>query len=329
MTMKDDCKIAVIVPCYRVKDRILAVLESIPDEVAYIIVVDDACPEQSGRWAAERFHDPRFRLVVHPRNLGVGGAMRSGYHAALETDADIFVKLDGDGQMDPTRIADLVRPLAKGNADFAKGNRFFDFNALYRMPLRRRIGNMGLTLLAKGASGYWDISDPTNGLFAIHRTSLMLLDLEKLDNGYFFECGQLANLNIVRAVIVEVPMPARYGNETSSLSISKTLAVFPFKFLLALGRRIVWRYYVYNMNAVTIFLSVGGFLFAGSLAFGSYRWYLGAFGGQAQTAGTVALGLFPAIIGVQMLLQAMILDILDKPAPPIQTKWEHVEDRTT
>jgi dolichol-phosphate mannosyltransferase len=227
--------------------------------------------------------------------------------------------------MDPARIASLLKPICSGKADFAKANRFYDFKALYDMPLIRRIGNMGLTLLVKLASGYWDVSDPTNGFFAIHRTSVELLDLEKLDSRYFFECKQLVDLNIVRAVIAEVPVPARYGNEASSLSVRRSIAVFPFKLWRALGHRVLWRYYVYSMNAVTIFLTVGGLLTAGSLIFGSYRWYLGAFAGQTQSAGTVALGLFPAIIGVQMLLQAMILDILDKPSAPIQTKWEHAE----
>jgi glycosyltransferase involved in cell wall biosynthesis len=329
--MKNQCKIAVIIPCYRVKGHILQVLQSIPDWVDAIIAVDDACPEQSGAYAAAHFPDPRFRLVTHPRNRGVGGAMGSGYRAALETDAEIFVKLDGDGQMDPARIAALLKPVCSGKADFAKANRFYDFRALYHMPLVRRIGNMGLTLLVKLASGYWDVSDPTNGFFAIHRTTVELLDLDAMDTGYFFECRQLVDLNIVRAVIAEVPIPARYGDEASNLSVRRSLADFPFKLLCALGHRILWRYYVYSMSAVTIFLTVGGLLTAGSLAFGSYRWYLGAFAGQTQSAGTVALGLFPAIIGVQMLLQAMILDILDKPSTPIQTqtKWEYAEHPPT
>lgn len=323
--MKNQCKIAVIIPCYRVKGQIPDVLQSIPDWVDFIFAVDDACPEQSGQFAAENVRDPRFRLLTHAINQGVGAAMRTGYRAALETDANIFVKLDGDGQMDPARIASLLKPICSGKADFAKANRFYDFKALYDMPLIRRIGNMGLTLLVKLASGYWDVSDPTNGFFAIHRTSVELLDLHKLDSRYFFECKQLVDLNIVRAVIAEVPIPARYGNEASSLSVRRSMAVFPFKLVRALGHRILWRYYVYSMNAVTIFLTVGGLLTAGSLIFGSYRWYLSAFADQTQSAGTVALGLFPAIIGVQMLLQAMILDILDKPSAPIQTKWEHAE----
>jgi hypothetical protein len=180
--------------------------------------------------------------------------------------------------------------------------------------------------MVKTASGYWGISDPCNGFLAIHRAALALLDLERLDTEYFFECGQLVNLNILRAVIAEVPMPARYQGEPSSLRIRTALIQFPFKLARAFVRRVVWRYYVYNMNAVSVFLALGGLLTVGSLVFGSYRWYLGAFGGQTQSAGTVALGLFPAIIGVQMLLQAMFLDIIDQPTQPMHTQWDHDDD---
>jgi glycosyltransferase involved in cell wall biosynthesis len=324
--MKNNYSIAVIIPCYRVKAQILTVLEAIPAWVDHIIVVDDACPEQSGIYAQARFPDPRLRLVVHSSNRGVGGAVCSGYRAALETHADIFVKLDGDDQMDVARIADLVRPICNGKADVAKGNRFFHIHALYRMPLRRRIGNLGLTLMVKTASGYWGISDPCNGFLAIHRVAVALLDLDRLDTEYFFECGQLVNLNILRAVIAEVPMPARYQGETSSLRIRTALVQFPFKLARAFVRRMVWRYYVYNVNAVSVFLALGGLLTVGSLVFASYRWYLGAFGGQTQSAGTVALGLFPAIIGVQMLLQAMFLDIIDQPTQPMHTHWDPDDD---
>jgi len=324
--MKTNTKIAVIVPCYRVRDHILDVCESMPEWVDYIVLVDDACPERTGKFAKERLEDSRCRIIVHPKNLGVGGAMKSGYREALKTDATIFIKIDGDGQMDASELEALIQPLISGSADFAKGNRFYDVKAFYQMPFGRRLGNLGLTLLAKFATGYWDVSDPTNGYVAIHRSALELLDIHKMDNGYFFECKQLVELNIIRAVIAEIPMPAKYGNESSSLSIRKTLLVFPFKLMRAFTRRIVWRYFVYSMGATTIFLSLGGILFTGSLVFGLHRWYLGAFGDHAQSAGTVALGLFPAIIGFQMLLQAMILDILEKPSQPIQTKWKHAFD---
>lgn len=311
--------VAVVLPCYRVRDSVLAVLAEIPAWVEHIFVVDDACPEGSGREVERVCCDPRCRVIFHERNLGVGGAMRTGMRAALAAGATIIAKVDGDGQMDPRRLGDLVRPLATGRADYAKGNRFYDLSALAAMPPARRFGNLALTLLVKAASGYWDVSDPTNGYLAIHRQACAALPLDRIDSSYFFESHMLIHLNVLRAVVAEVPMPARYGDESSSLSVGRSLVTFPFKLARGFLRRIAWRYFIYNMDAVTVFLLGGGLLLLIGVGFGAYRWYLGIFGNETQTAGTVALGLFPAIIGFQMLLQAMILDIMGKPVHPLQS----------
>jgi len=314
--------VTVIVPCYRVSRQIIGVLRQIPSWVETILVVDDACPEKSGDLVAREFTDPRCRVIRHEKNRGVGGAVCTGFRAGLEAGATIVAKIDGDGQMDPARLRDIVRPLVRGRADYVKGNRFFDLAALARMPAIRRFGNLGLTLLCKGASGYWGLSDPTNGYVAIHRTALRMLPLHRIDPRYFFECHMLIHLNILRAVVAEVPLPARYGEERSNLSVRRSLLSFPFKLARGFARRVAWRYFIYNLDAVTVFLTGGGLLFLGGISFGAYRWYLGTYGEHAQTPGTVALGLFPALVGFQMLLQAMILDIMGKPERSLQTQEE-------
>ncbi|MGH8020603.1 MAG: glycosyltransferase family 2 protein [Opitutaceae bacterium] len=315
--------VAVVIPCYRASRRILDVLRRIPAWVETIIVVDDACPEDSGEIVRREFNDPRCRIVRHQNNQGVGGAMCTGFRIALEAGATIVAKIDADGQMAPEHLRELLRPLLEGRADYAKGNRLFDFAALERMPPVRRFGNLGLTLLCKIASGYWGLSDPTNGYVAIHRAALRSLPLDRIDRGYFFECHMLVHLNILRAVVTEVPLPARYGDEKSNLSVRHSLLTFPCKLFRNFVRRVAWRYFIYNMDAVTVFLTGGGLLFFGGLAFGFYRWYLGTFGESAQTPGTVALGLFPALVGFQMLLQAMVLDVMSKPEHPLQSEEEN------
>ncbi|RME67570.1 MAG: glycosyltransferase family 2 protein [Verrucomicrobia bacterium] len=314
----EDAVVAVVVPCYRVRERVVEVLRAIPSWVRHIIVVDDACPDGSGREVETTFTDPRCRVLYHERNQGVGGAVRTGIREALRLGATIIVKLDGDGQMDPARLSQVVRPIAEGRADYAKGNRLHDLQALATMPSARRFGNLALTLLVKVASGYWDISDPTNGYIAIHRRAAAMLPLERIDRGYFFESHMLIHLNVIRAVVAEVPMPAHYAGEPSSLRVGRALFSFPPKLLRGFARRIAWRYFIYNMDAVTVFLLAGALLFFGGVGFGAYRWYLGAFGDTTQTPGTVALGLFPSLIGFQMLLQAMILDIMGRPTVPLQ-----------
>lgn len=310
-------KVAVVLPCYRVSDKILGVVQSLIGRVDYIFVVDDKCPEKSGERLIEQCGHPSVRVLFHETNQGVGGAMITGYKAALETDAEVVVKMDGDGQMDARFLPRLIAPLVGGKADFSKGNRFFDLRALRAMPRTRRIGNFGLTLLTKAASGFWHVSDPTNGYFALRRGALGLMNFHLLDRRYFFEISLLVQLNVVRAVAVDVPIPAIYADENSSLNPMRALMTFPGKLLGGFLHRIWWRYFIYDINIVSVFLVVGLFMFVGGGIFGAWRWSANFEQGVNQSAGTVALAMLPMLLGFQMLLQAMVLDVMDKPAEPV------------
>jgi dolichol-phosphate mannosyltransferase len=309
--------VAVVIPCFRVRDRLHSVVESLPDWIDAIIVVDDACPEKSYQVLNDGPIDTRVALVHHESNQGVGGAMITGFQKALEGEYEIIVKIDGDGQMDPARIVDIVHPIASGLCDFTKGNRFIHLESLRSMPLTRRVGNVGLTFLTKFASGQWHLSDPTNGYLAIHREVLSLLNFKRLSRGYFFETSLLIQLNIIRAVAFDIPMPARYAGERSSLSISRALFGFPPRLLWGLMNRLLWRYCFYDVNATTFCLFIGGLMTIGGVSFGAYRWVQGSLTGQFQSAGTVALSLLPTIIGFQLLLQALVLDVVDTPRLPL------------
>ncbi len=164
-------KIAVVIPAYKVIGQIREVILSIPESIDYIIVVDDNCPHRSGK-EAEKLNREDVIVIYHEQNQGVGGAVISGYRKALELGCDIAIKMDGDGQMNPHYIGDLIGPLLQNEADYTKGNRFRDFRALRSMPKVRLFGNSGLSFLVKLASGYWNIIDPTNGYTAIHRRAL-------------------------------------------------------------------------------------------------------------------------------------------------------------
>jgi glycosyltransferase involved in cell wall biosynthesis len=222
--------IAVVIPCYKVSRHILSVLANIGKEVAIIYVVDDKCPEGSGLLVQAQCHDPRVRVIFHDINKGVGGATISGYRQAVADGATVAVKIDGDGQMDSGLIPMFVHPILSGHADYTKGNRFFDIELLTSMPRLRLFGNSVLSLVSKVASGYWDIMDPTNGFTAIHTTVLKHLSLDKLDERYFFESDMLFRLNVTRAVVQDIPLEARYGDEESSLNIARVAREFPAKF---------------------------------------------------------------------------------------------------
>ena len=267
--------LAVIIPAYRVAAKVAAVIADIPPEVAHIVVVDDACPEGSGDIVAA-LDNKRLHLVRHTENQGVGGAVVSGYRKALELGADVMVKIDGDGQMDPAILHKIAGPVMSGEADYAKGNRFADFRTLKRMPTVRLLGNSGLSFLLKAASGYWTMLDPTNGYTAIHARALEKLELDRLDRRYFFESDLLIRLGTVSAVVVDVQMEARYADENSSLNIPKTMLEFPGKILRGLLRRLFLRYFIYDFNMASVYLMVSVPLLLFSFLFGIYQLFSGS-----------------------------------------------------
>ena len=311
--------IAVVIPCFKATAHILQVVKGLPPWVDKIYVVDDACPVGTGKFLQQNHADPRLSILFHTYNTGVGGATITGYRAAMQDNCHIIVKMDSDDQMDPAYLARLIRPILAGNADFAKGNRFFDLDALRQMPAVRRTGNLGLTLLTKVAAGYWHVSDPTNGYTAVHSAALKILSLNNLAPRYFFESSMLIQLNIARAVVVDIPIPARYGTEVSSLNIKRVLLEFPVCLAKGALQRLVWRYFIHDINAVSCLLVIGGSLCTFGLTFGIYHWILSGMAGIFSSSGTVALATLPLIIGFQMLLQALLLDTMEKPSAPLQS----------
>jgi dolichol-phosphate mannosyltransferase len=308
--------VGVVIPAYRVAERIERVVAGVPSWVRRIIVVDDASPDDT-RARLERLKDPRLVVLAHERNLGVGAAMATGFARALEEGLDIVVKMDGDDQMDPARMPELLRPLIRHAADMTKGNRYADLVSLRAMPAARIVGNAGLTFLVKAASGYWSLFDPANGYLAIRADVLRSMDLHKLPRRYFFESGLLIKLGILRAVVQDVPLPARYGDEQSSLSIPRTLLGFPPRLFLGLLRRLFWRYLVYDFTALSLYLLLGVPALLGGIVYGSLLWWQLDGRGEYAHPGQVMLAAMPIILGAQLLLQAVALDIANTPKRPI------------
>ena len=225
----DNNYLAVVIPAFKVKEQILPLLESIGPEVSKIYVVDDACPENSGEHVQRNCSDKRIKVIFLSTNLGVGGATKTGIIEAIKSGASIIVKLDGDGQMDPSLIPKLVEPIYAGKADYVKGNRFFSIEHIRSMPKTRIFGNLVLSFYSKLSSGYWNILDPNNGFLAINSSIAQNLPFEKISNRYFFESDMLFRLNLVRAKIVDMPMKSRYGSEKSNLKIIPTIFEFSLK----------------------------------------------------------------------------------------------------
>lgn len=308
--MWNDSRILVVIPCYRVVSSIEKIVAGLPQWVDSIVLIDDCSPDDTGKTLklmSEK--DKRITVIEHPKNMGVGGAMISGFRHALKTDCSIVVKMDGDGQMDPEYLPDLVNPIHEGKADFSKGNRFNDFEALRSMPSVRRIGNLALGFMIKAASGYWNIFDPTNGYFAISIKVLKKLDFSRLSNRYFFESSLIIGLYYTGARINEVAMPAIYGEEISNLSVTRALFGFPLRLLGAFFRRISLCYFIYDFNLSSIYLLAGVPLFLFGLIFGIVKWIEYASIDIAAPTGTVMLAVLPIVLGFQMLLAAVQHDI--------------------
>lgn len=311
-------KIAVVIPCYKVRESILTVLGAIGPEVHAIYVVDDACPQGTGNFVREHSRDHRVRVLFNTVNRGVGGAVIAGYRAALVDGMTVAIKLDGDNQMDPGLIPVLMRPILEGAADYTKGNRFFHLESLKTMPRMRLFGNVVLSLVSKIATGYWDIMDPTNGFTAIHAHALGMLPLDKIDQGYFFESDMLFHLGTLRGVVRDVPMQSRYGDEMSSLRISNAAIRFPFKHLTRLVKRIFYCYFLRDFNVGTVQMILGFAFFGFGAIYGSYHWYLSVARGIPADSGVVMLAALPTILGFQLLLSALNYDISTIPRTPLQ-----------
>lgn len=309
--------VAVVIPCFNVKRHIAEVIKNIGPEVNKIFVVDDACPEHSGLFVRDCIVDQRIQVLFHEENQGVGAAVMTGYQSAILEGADVIVKIDGDGQMDPSLIRLFVDPILNGEADYTKGNRFYNLDSLEHMPKIRLFGNAALSFITKISSGYWDIFDPTNGYTAIHSGVVKLLPLPKVSKRYFFETDMLFRLNILRAVVVDIPMDARYADETSGLKISKIVFEFLFKNIKIFLKRIFYNYYLRDLSLASIELPLGTLLFLFGVLFGGWHWYH-ASDKVATSAGTVMLSALPLLMGLQLILAFLSYDIASVPRKPRQ-----------
>lgn len=311
-------RIAVVLPCYKSAKHVLDVIARIGPEVFLIVAVDDACPMATGDHIRSHCRDPRVIVVANAVNLGVGGAVTHGYRIALKREADIVVKIDSDGQMDPELLPQIVHPILAGLADYSKGNRFFNIDDVRSMPGIRVFGNAGLSFLTKLSTGYWTVFDPTNGYTAIHRTALGLLPLDKLDQRFFFESDILFRLYIAGAVVIDVPIRAKYADEESNLRIGNVLVPFLLKNIRNFYKRIFYRYFLRDVNLGSLELLLGSLLLLFGLVFGVSQWISAASEGVTASAGTVMLAGLPILAGLQMLLGFFSFDFMAVPKVPLQ-----------
>ncbi|HYZ62564.1 MAG TPA: glycosyltransferase family 2 protein [Acetobacteraceae bacterium] len=319
--------VAVVIPCYRVKKHILPLIAAIGPEVGRIYVVDDKCPEQSGLHVEAACTDPRVTILFHAVNQGVGGAVVTGYLAAIADGADVVIKLDGDGQMNPALIPLFVGPILSGRADYVKGNRFYNIEDLRSMPRVRLFGNAVLSFMVKLSSGYWNIFDVTNGYTAIDARVLAQIPLEKLASRYFFESDFLFRLGTVNACVIDLPMTAVYADEESGLKIGRILVPFLAGNVKNTFKRLFYGYFLRGFSIASVELVIGVAAILFGMIFGADRWIHSAVTGTAATTGTVMLAALPIVLGVQLLLSFLAFDFAAVPSRAISPLLNPVRAR--
>jgi dolichol-phosphate mannosyltransferase len=302
----------VILPAFNEARHLGTVVGRIPAWIDGIVIVDDASSDDTLA-VARSLDDPRVTVLHHEANQGVGGAMVTGFREVLVAGYDVAIKMDADDQMDPDELPVLVRPIQLGMAEYVKGNRFRRSGRPRSMPAGRWFGNVTLSFLTKIASGYWHVFDPQCGFTAITAPTLRRLKLEGISHDYFFENDMLIRLNVIDARVVDVDTATLYGDETSHVSVGHVTWTFPWRLL----KRSLWRFlkhHIINDFGLIALLALVGAIFAlFGAAFGIYHWVQSTGSGIPATAGTVMIAVVPLILGAQMLLQALSLEVQGSP----------------
>lgn len=309
--MYKGLSIAVVVPAHDEEALIAKTVTSIPAFVDHVIVVDDASSDATSEKAAAT-GDPRMEVIRHEENRGVGGAILTGHRRAIDIGADVAVVMAGDAQMDPDALPDLLGPICDDGYDFTKADRFFGFDSFRGMPRSRVLGNVFVGFLAKASTGYWNLFDPLNGYTATRTSILERMPLDRIRTDYAFECEILVYLNTLRARAKDVPIQALYGEERSGIRLFREARKLLWSLFKGFWRRMVWKYVLWSFSPVAIFLLAGLVLVGWAILFGVWVVYH-TLGDPVASTATVLMCVGPLLVGINLLIVATVLDILDTP----------------
>jgi glycosyltransferase involved in cell wall biosynthesis len=309
--MYKGLSIAVVVPAHNEEALIAKTVTSIPSFVDHVVVVDDASTDATSEKAVAT-GDERIELIRHEENRGVGGAILTGHRRAIEFRADVAVVMAGDAQMDPDALPDLLDPICEDGYDFTKADRFFGFDSFRGMPRSRVLGNVIVGFLAKASTGYWNLFDPLNGYTATRTSVLERMPLERVRPDYGFECDILVYLNTLRARAKDVPIPALYGEERSGIRLFREARKLLWSLFKGFWRRMVWKYVLWSFSPVAIFLFAGLALVGWAVLFGAWIVFH-TLGDPVASTATVLMCVGPLLVGINLLIVATVLDILETP----------------
>jgi glycosyltransferase involved in cell wall biosynthesis len=251
--------ICVVIPAFNEASQIGGVIDTVPDYVDWIVIVDDSSTDDTASVVAQfQKHHSRVVLLRHDVNQGCGGALATGYIWARDNMMDIAVRMDGDGQMSPKDLPALLDPIARGMADYAKGNRLVSGEAYQKIPRIRYFGNAFLSLLTKIASGYWHVADFQSGYTAMNEKVLHTIEWQKMYKRYGQPNDLMVRLNIFNFKIADVPVEAVYHvGEKSGIRIKKVIFTISWLLLKMFFWRMKEKYIIRDFHPLVFFYTLG------------------------------------------------------------------------
>tara|TARA_B110000967_G_scaffold209688_1_gene267082 strand:- start:4775 stop:5731 length:957 start_codon:yes stop_codon:yes gene_type:complete len=306
-------KIIIVIPCFKVKEKILEVIESVPAWISKVICVDDCCPEKSGEFIVKKtVNNDKILTLFNKKNLGVGGATIIGFKKAKELGAELIIKIDGDNQMDLKLLNNFINPIINNEADYVKGNRFTKMEDYFKMPFMRKIGNIFFSLINRFSSGYWNLFDTTNGYLCFNAKLIDLLPLKKISCNFFFESDLLNWLYILRVRVKDVAIKSIYNNEKSNIKIMNVIFLFPILYLRNFFRRFFYEYCLRNPDIRFLSFVLGIFSLVFGIIFSFKMWKTEAVM-SPSVPGTVAIALFFVILGINFISYFLVSDLKNYP----------------
>jgi glycosyltransferase involved in cell wall biosynthesis len=312
--MYKTLKVSVVIPAYNEEALLTQTVTTIPQSIDYIIVVNDASSDTTLNVAYElQKRDERIVVLDNEDNGGIGYSLKRGFEYSLQmTDAEAIGIVSADAQCDPTCIEPMLDVFIDRNCDYVKGNRFFQRTALQSMPSYRRVGNIFVSLMAKFSTGYYSVSDITMGFGFLRKSALEQVNFSLVRNRYDYETSMLVALSIVGARIKDFSVPAIYGQETSTIDFWPTVFRVLHTLWIGFWQRMYYKYMLFNFHPVILFLFSGMALLTVGGAFGIYVLVEKIFSNLTPSAGTVMLCVLPLIVGFQLFLTALILDVYNE-----------------
>ncbi|MDD4530477.1 MAG: glycosyltransferase family 2 protein [Candidatus Gracilibacteria bacterium] len=257
--MYKDKIIGAVVPCYNEGKQISKVVETMPDFVDKIIIIDDKSKDNTVK-VIEGLQKKykKIILIEHKINEGVGGAITSGYKWCRDNKIDVAVVMAGDGQMLPKDLPAILDPVVEDRADYSKANRLMSGEAYEKIPKVRYFGNSVLSFLTKIASGYWHVMDSQTGFTAINSKMLKLIDWNKMYKRYGQPNDILVRLNVYNARVCDVATDPVYDvGEKSKIKIKVVIFTIPIMMLKMFLWRLKEKYIIRDFHPLVLFYFTG------------------------------------------------------------------------